>query len=140
MKIDELIKSLGIAVQEAHSAISDKSVEQFFSQHFELAQTGENNELYRPKMIGISLLESSQSNASKVIYVPTAALVTHKELALDEVKIDLDINISDDDGNVDAMVIGNGSPDNAGKLEIVFKCTNEAEGLARVETQLDGMI
>lgn len=141
MKIEELIHSLGIAVQEAHNAISDKSVNRFFTQHFDFSQSGTDNVIYRPKMIEISLPCEGEESSSKVIYVPTAVLSSQKELALDEVKINLDIDISEEEaGEVNALVKGSNNANHTGTLEIVFKCTDEAEGLARIETQLNGMI
>lgn len=141
MKIDELIKSLGVAVQEAHDVISDKAVQQFFSQHFVLAQNGDNNVNYRPKLIEITLPGPSESDTSRVLYVPTAVLASHKNLELDEVRINLNIDISEEaDGEVNADVKGSSSTEHIGSLEIVFKCNDEAEGLARIETRLNSMI
>ena len=141
MKIEELIQSLGTAIQEAHNAISDKSVSRFFTQHFESSQSGTDSIIYRPKMIEIAFPGESDGSSSKVMYVPTAVLSSHKELALDEVKINLDIDISEqEDGEVNALVKGSNNTDHTGTLEIVFKCTDEAEGLARIETHLNGMI
>lgn len=141
MKIDELIKSLGIAVQEAHNAISDKAVLQFFSQHFDMPQTGDNNVTYIPKLIEITLPGSSDGDNSRVLYVPTAVLASHKNLELNEVKINLDIDISEEtDREVNADVKGCSNAEYTGSLEIVFKCADEAEGFARIETRLNSMI
>lgn len=140
MKIEELIHTLGMAVQEAHDAISEKSVDRFFTQHFDSSQRGTDNAVYSPKMIEIALPSAAEGSSSKVIYVPTAVLASHKELALNEVKINLDINISEEDCEVNTPIKGTNSANHTGSLEIVFKCTDEAEGLARVETQLNGMI
>jgi hypothetical protein len=138
MKIEDLINSIGISVQEAHNAISEKSVDSFFTQHFDSLKSGTDSVIYKPKIIEIALSGTTESGSSKVICVPTAVLATHKELSLDEVKINLNIDISDD-GEVNTLVNGN-STNHASTLEIVFKCTDEAEGLARIETQLNGMI
>lgn len=140
MKAEELIESIGIAVQEAHNAIAGQFVDHFFGQHFESSQNDADNVVYRPKMIEIALPGTSEMNSSKVIYVPTAVLATHKELALKEVKINLDIDISEEDGEVNALAQGSSSLNRTGTLEIVFKLNDEAEGLARIQTHLNGMI
>ena len=141
MKIEELIHSIGIAVQEAHDAISEKSVSRFFIQHFESSENGTDSIIYRPRMIKIALQGEADGGSSRVINVPAAVLSSHRELALDEVKINLDIDISeDDDGKVNAFVKGGNNAEHTGTLEIMFKCTDEAEGLARIETHLNSMI
>lgn len=129
-----------MAVQEAHNAIADKSAENFFNQHFEPPDIVGDTVVYRPNMIEIAIpVKNDRENEQKALYVPTAVLVSHRNLELDEVKVNLDIGITEDDGKVCTAVNGSNA-EHTGSLEIVFKCTDTAEGLARVETQLNSMI
>ena len=59
---------------------------------------------------------------------------------LNEVKINLDIEISEDMEDVNALVQNSNETKHAGNLQIVFKAADESEGIARVRTHLNGMI
>ncbi len=140
MKIEDIIKTLGTAVQEAHSAVSDKSSEQFFAQHFDIAESNDNSTVYKPRTIEILMDKGSGESASRIIYVPTAVLVSHSTLLIDEVKISFNIDISEESDGMNAQISENAATANAGSMEIVFKRTDEAEGLARIVTRLNGML
>lgn len=140
MEVEKLLHSLGTAVQEAHNAIADKSAESFFAQHFEAPDSNGDTTVYRPKMIKILIPDAhDEGGEQKVLCVPTAVLVPHRNLGLDEVRVNLDIGINENDGRV-CSAVNDSNTEHTGSLEIVFKCTDTAEGLARVETQLNGMI
>ncbi len=140
MKIEDIIKSLGTAVQEAHTAVLDKSAEQFFAKHFDITESNSLNTVYKPRTIEIALNNDPDGSSSKIIYVPTAVLVSHSALLIDEVKVNFNIDISEESDGMNAQVQGNAASANTGSMEIVFKRTDEAEGLARIETQLNGML
>ena len=73
MKIENLIASIGEAVQDAHKMIEQKYVSNFFDHYFQ-GKVDEitNKYTYKPKTVEI-LFENSQD--SKVVSAPIAALV-----------------------------------------------------------------
>ena len=154
MKIDQLLRTLGVAIQEAHEAIEGHSVNQFLENYFDRTvqeqasiDGQEYKEIYMPKMIEVVIPSEDRHAPGRVLYTPIATLVQHKHLNLDNVKLNLNISVleeSEDNLQVAAQgtnMQNDGSQEhNAGMLEITFKCSDTAEGIARIETQLNGML
>lgn len=141
MKIDELIKTLSEAVREAHKTMADNSMREFFRTYFEAPAENSENGAYTPKTIGIVIPNGlGEKGKGKVICAPTAALVTYNDLVLDEVRINLDIALSEDMEEVNPMVNGGKDVNRTGSIQILFKAADESEGVARVRTHLNGMI
>lgn len=141
MKIEDLIVTLSDAVRQAHKSTADNSIKDFFATHFEIPTENSVNGAYIPKTIGISLPNGFGENGKeKVICAPTAALVTHNDLVLNEVRINLNIELSDDMKEINPMVNGGSESSNTGSIQIVFKAADESEGVARIKTHLNSMI
>lgn len=145
MKIEDLLQTIGIAVQEAHKAIEYNSVGQFFGNYFNKTEKNGGNITYTPKIVEVEIPDAG--GKSKVLYTPIAALVQHKNLNLDCVKLNLNIDVSEENnGGLQVSAQGaNSAQDNAeskqaGTLEITLKCSDTAEGIARIETNLHEML
>lgn len=147
MKIENLLQTIGIAVQEAHKAIEYNSVNQFFGNYFDKTEKNGGDITYTPKIVEVEIPASGPRGNSKVLYTPIAALVQHKNLNLDCVKLNLNIDVSEEtDGGLQVSAQGaNSVQDNTeskrfGTLEITLKCSDTAEGIARIETKLHEML
>ena len=146
MKIDHLLQVIGTSVQEAHKAIEYYSVNYFFENYFDKTEGGEGSVAYTPKLVEIHI-PSSGSGSSKVVYAPVAGLVQHRNLNIDYIKLNLNIDVTEEsDGSLQVSAQGfqsqkdDSNSAHAGMLEISLKCSDTSEGIARIETLLDGMI
>lgn len=150
MEIQGLLSSIGTAVQEAHRAIEDYSCRQFFDDYFE--KTGDASGAYQPRLMEIHLPGAGTQSKPKVVYAPVAALVQNRNLHLDTVKLNLNVEVTEDkkDGlrvaslrgasNGAGGANGTGETTHSGVLEITFRCADAPEGIARVETQLNAIL
>lgn len=147
MKIENLINAVGAAVQDAHNMIELNYLGRFFEDYFEREETQHENAskiTYKPKTIEISI---SDSGGSKTISAPLAALVQHTNMNIDYVKINLDINVTDEDENGLQVALqapkekteGNNNAQ-SGQLELMFKNRSTPEGIARIETYLNNIL
>ena len=168
MKIDQLLRTLGVAIQEAHEAIEGHTVNQFLEHYFDrtvrrdgcidqekddtVQEKGsidgqEYKEVYTPKMIEVVIPSEGGNVPGKVLYTPVATLVQHRHLNLDNVKLNLNISVLEEsEDNLQVAAQGGNTQNDgsrehdAGMLEITFKCSDTTEGIARIETQLNGML
>ncbi len=147
MKMESLLQTIGLAVQNAHRAIDYNAVGQFFDTYFDKRAKDADTVTYTPKMLEIEIPSPELRKAGKMLYAPTAALVQHKSMQLDCVKVQLHIDVAEEaDGTMQVSTQGFHSQEdgsaskNAGTLEITLKCSDAAEGIARIETQLYGLL
>ena len=145
MKIENLLQTIGTAVQESYRAIEQSSVDQFFSGYFD--QEAKNSEAisFKPKMIEVEIPNPySNENAGRVVYTPIATLVQHKNMNIDYIKLNLNIDVIEEtDESLDISTQNNqnnSGNEKAGVLEITFKCSDTPEGVSRIETQLNSLI
>ncbi|MDE6608616.1 MAG: DUF2589 domain-containing protein [Lachnospiraceae bacterium] len=144
MKIENLIISIGEAIQDAHKIMEQKYVSNFFDRYFvgEMDEST-NKYTYRPKTVEI-LFENTRD--LKVISAPVAALVQHTNMNLDYVKLNLNISVINESKD-EIEITSQASEDESGadrtkygELELMFKCRNAPEGMARIETYLNGVL
>ncbi len=147
MKIENLLETIGFAIQEAYRAIEYNSVNQFFENYFDRVEKAEGDITYTPKIIEVEIPTANSDKKSKILYTPIAALAQHKNLNLDNVTLNLNIDISEDsEVNLKSSPKGTHPPqDNselkqAGTLELTFKRSDTAEGIARIETRLHNLL
>lgn len=147
MKMERLLQTIGLAVQNAHRAIEYNGVGQFFDTYFDKREKDADTVTYAPKMLEVEIPSPDPGKAGKLLYAPTAALVQHKSMQLDCVKVQLHIDVTEEaDGTMQVSTQGfhpqedGGAPQNAGTLEITLKCSDAAEGIARIDTQLYGLL
>lgn len=147
MKLENLLQTIGTAVQDAYKAIEDDAAGRFFDNYFERSGESGGDITYTPKIIQVEIPSPEPGGKGKKLYAPAAALVQHKNLNLDCVKVSLNIEAAEEtDGGLQVSVQGprgqkeGESPKNAGILEITLKCSEAAEGIARIETRLYGML
>lgn len=146
MKIENLINSVGQAIQDSYKTIELNSVSNFFNNYFdEVEDVNSNDVIYKPKTIEIKI---PSSDDSKVILAPIATLVKHNHMNIKYVKVNLNINVTDE--KEDEIEITSQHPkeknsdtenkDNAGGIEIMFKCQDSPEGVSRIETHLNSIL
>ncbi|MCH5258742.1 MAG: DUF2589 domain-containing protein [Lachnospiraceae bacterium] len=146
MEMKSLLQTIGSAIQEAHRAITDNNTDHFFTNYFEKRVSANGEESYRPRMIEVELPIANENGTSKVIYAPVAALLNHNSLNLDSVKLNLNLEVLNETEKgveVSAQCSSAKSEDsktNLGTMEIIFKCSDASEGVARIITHLNGMI
>ncbi len=142
MEIEHLIKTLSRAVQQSHTIAEVSAMNSFLDRYFDVKNSGES-ETYVPKTIRIEL-PHDEDEEGKVILAPTAALVKHNNMNIDYVKLNLNIGVEDETDNglcVTSQNLGDKNEQKKdGELEIMFKCTDKPEGIARVETNLNGIL
>lgn len=141
MNMETLLYGIGTSVQNAHQAIEHHATQHFFENYF---VPMEEDDCFRPKMVKIELPPSKDAEG-KTIYAPLAALIPHTGLNMDCVKIKLNMDILNETNGcleVSAANAGSDTEDNrkSGELEITYKCTDSAEGLSRIETQLNSLL
>ena len=146
MEMKVLLQTIGAAVQEAHRAITYNNTDLFLTSCFEKGISESGIERYRPHMIEVELPAAGEKGAPKVICAPVAALMNHNSLALDSVKLNLNLEVLDEtEKGVEvsaqcSAANGEDSKTNLGTMEIIFKCSDTSEGVARINTHLNGMI
>lgn len=146
MRIEELIHSIGGAVQETQKNMEQRYLGHFFSNYFEEEVSNDAGKItYRPKTVEIRL---GESDGDRVISAPIAALVANSNMNVDYVKVNLNINVTDEQENVMSVTAqpldGTDNTDDkrrrSGEIELMFKCRNSPEGVARIETYLNGTL
>ncbi len=145
MKMESLLQTVGTAMQDAYRAIEYNAMGQFFDTYFDKTQKEGDRIAYTPKIIEVEIPSPGTGKAGKVLYTPTAALVRHKSMNLDCVRLQLNIDVVEEaEEGLQVSPRGACPPEdavqNAGTLEITLKCSDAAEGIARIETQLHGML
>lgn len=148
MKMEDLIHSIGMAIHESHKLIELNCVNHFFDKFFEEVKT-ENSEkiVYNPKTVEIMLPLQSDKDEKKVISAPVAALVHHSHMNIDYVKVNLDINVTNESENEIEVTSNhinkndtNSEKNNTGSVEILFKRHESPEGISRIETHLNSIL
>lgn len=147
MRIEALLNSLGTAAQEAYGDIEAQNLMQFLENYFERSVNGSGDVTYTPKLIQVEIPSIEPGKGDKQLSVPLAALVHHNKLNLENVKIKLNIGVTEE-ANGGLQVSPQGAPaqdDDAGSkqsgtIEINFKCADTSEGISRIETHLNGML
>ncbi len=145
MKINHLLGAVGSAVQDAYRAVELYSVENFLKGYFDENMNEDHTSSYTPKMIRLEM--PSGNGEKKVVCTPVAALAHHRQMNLDSIRLSLNVGIVDDE-NEELMVSMKSAASNEsecpekniGTLEINIKCTDAAEGISRIETQLNNMV
>lgn len=142
MKIEQLITSINNAIQQTHNFGELNSIDNFLSRYFEIKKDN-GDKTYIPKTVNIEL-PSDDTSTGKIILTPMATLVHHNSINIDYVKLNLNINVEEESS--DGLQVTSQNTNNStiegktGALEIVFRCSNTPEGIARVETQLNNII
>lgn len=136
MDIRQLLDTVGAAVQDAHKAIAQNSADFYLNNFFE--QDGESDE-YIPKTVKIKL---TSPEGNRVVTAPLATLINQGSLNIDSLKLNLNIEMSEQgENNFCVSPVGaSANGEKAGELEILFKCTSTSEGAARVETHLNSLL
>ena len=139
MNINELLNNIGTAVQEAHKAIEQNSADFFLERYFERNEEDKSVSSYTPKMIQIKIPDP---DGERTICAPMATLVNHGCLNIDSIKLNLNIDMLEQGENDFAIspAKGGGDEGKVGKLEIVFKYSDTAEGVSRVDTHLNSLL
>lgn len=147
MRIENLINSVGNAVQESYKMIELNSVQNFFNHFFDEVQNDNSNKVtYKPKTVEIMV---PGEDDSKSILAPVAVLVQHNHMNIDYVKVNMNINVTDE--KEDRLEVtaqnaqcnsSNTDEDNSstGEIEIMFKCKESPEGVSRIETHLNSIL
>lgn len=148
MKIENLIGSLSAAIQQSYKICEMNSLNMFLTQYFEESNSLEDT--YAPKTIKIALPTASAEENDideKVVLAPVAALVKHNNMNIDYVKLNINVSVSEEkDNQLNVKTEKNSydgdsaENDKTGELEIMFKRSDASEGIARVETYLNGML
>ena len=150
MKIEHLVETLGNAIQESHRNVELNSVNNFFNNYFEQVESNNfEQDMYKPKLIKIIFpTDDNNQNKEKIIVTPVASLVQHNNMNIDYVKLNLNINVLDEDEDgldVSSQNLKDNSnakenTDKSGEMEIMFKCSGTPEGISRIETHLNSLI
>lgn len=149
MKIENLINAIGVAAQEAHKIMEQNYVSNFFNIYFHEENLEESDGCtYKPKTVDIVLSDSENSDESKVVSAPVAALVRHTNMNLDYIKLNLNINVineNEDKNKIEVTSQNTNDRDGndnvqSGEIEILFKSQNAPEGVSRIETYLNGSL
>lgn len=147
MKIENLINAIGVAVQDSHKIIEQNYISNFFNNYFhEEESAGSGKITFKPKTVDIILSESEDSEESKVVSAPVAALVRHTNMNLDYIKLNLNINVineNEDKNKIEVTSQNRGDSSDtentqSGEIELLFKSQNAPEGVSRIETYLNG--
>lgn len=144
MKVENLVTSIGAAVQDAHRIIEQKYISNFFDHYFiEDKDEITDKYTYKPKTVEILL---SDSQEQKVISAPIAALAQHTNMNLEYIKLNLNISVineTEDEIEITSQAAvdkSTGDSTKYGELELMFKCQNAPEGISRIETYLNGIL
>ena len=148
MKIEDLIHSIGSAIQESHKLIELNCVNHFFENFFDDVKNKNSEKIiYNPKTVEIMLPIQPDKDEAKVLSAPVAALVHHNHMNIDYVKVNLDINVTNEKENkieVTSQQINNNDTNseknNTGSVEILFKRHDSPEGISRIETHLNSIL
>lgn len=148
MTIEDMIGAIGTSVQTAHKAIQLHSLSEFFDCFFEKKESNEtakNGEaVYKPKTLQISFPAGEEEKQAKTVTVPVAALVQHNNMDMDYVKIKLNVNItneSEDNLQVSSQPVKDSNVNGvSGEMEIMFKCNDTPEGVARIANRLHSLL
>ncbi len=147
MTIEDMIGSIGGSVQAAHNMIKLGSVASFFENFFEEQNLDGNSAaetVYKPKTLKISMPSGENGEAEKIFIAPVAALVQHGSMNIDYVKLNLNVSVTDESG--DSLKVSSqplkdsNSSDLSGEMEIMFKCGDSPEGVARIETYMNSIL
>lgn len=140
MNIEHLINNIGNAVSNSHKIGELNSMAGFLKDYFDIVKD-EKGETYVPKNIRIEL--PCGNDEHKIIVAPMAALVHHNSMNIEYVKLNLNINVKNE--NTESIDITSQNTEGVsgtgtGELEIMFRCSETPEGVARVETQLNNIL
>ncbi len=147
MTLENMISSIGNSVQTAHNTIKMSSVAEFFEGFFNMEKTDNNSQneaVYEPRTLKIVLPAGPDGESEKTLVVPIAALVQHSSMNIDYVKINLNVSVTDESDSslqVSSQPLkAPNSKDLSGEMEIMFKCNNSPEGIARIETYMNNIL
>lgn len=118
MDTKELISAVGGAMQEAYEQLERRSLENCLSGCFEAVERG-GETVYVPRTISVSY---PGPHGEELIRSPLAALMSHGVMNMEYVKVTLPLPDKETGG---------------GELELHFRLRESAEGLARIETELN---
>ena len=131
-----LVEQLGRSVQEAQDHLEKHAAEVFFQCFKTVEQSSEYWEIPLTRRIG---LPSGEGEEMKVVDVPTAALLQHRSMGLDSVKVRLHLNTQMHEEH-DALLVepcSSGSEQNdVCEVELLFKAASPSEGIARLDLNL----
>jgi len=147
MKIENLINAIGTAVQESHKAIEQNYISSFFNNYFYEEESQDSAKItFKPKTVDVVLSGFDDSKGSKVVTAPIAALVQHTNMNLDYIKLNLNINVINENEETNKIEVtsqnrvDNNDAENtqSGEIELLFKAQDTPEGISRIETYLSG--
>lgn len=159
IEVGKLIESIGLSVQEAQNTLNQFS-EQSFLRYFDVNDKPQENDYcsakgngktncaktlkeIKPKFYYFNL---PQTNDNELLAVPTVALTKHSSLALNHIKIKLNVSGSvmcdqfyvnvetapKKDGKIDSQLVH--------EIEMEFKCSEPAEGISRIQDSANQFI
>lgn len=139
--LDDLLRAISVAVHEANRELTD-CARQDFERHFQA-----NYGALEPKTLPLVLPRDHLTEGEEprgIHHVPQAALVHHRPLALDTLKLEFDCQIEgivtgDKDRPLRVQVMlgpDAQSTTSAGRISLEFRSGDTPEGIARVNDKL----
>lgn len=136
ISFETLVEQLGRSVQEAQDHLEKNAAEAFFRCFKTVEQSSEYWEVPLTRRVG---LPSGEGEEMRVVDVPTAALLQHRSMGLDSVKVRLHLNTQMYEEN-NALLVEPCSADSeqadACEVELLFKAASPSEGIARLDLNL----
>lgn len=132
MELSDLIERIGIAVQNANSAIEQVAVAAYLGQSYDRVNDA-GQDKYTPVSFQVSVPTAA---GEKKVNVPVTALMHHTSLRLEQVDVNLKFQIEEDSG--DRVMVSVKSPKHPeastlNELSLQFKSAPPAEGMARID-------
>lgn len=144
MELQELIQAIGSSVQQAQKMIEHNAAHHFFNQYFSSEPIEDSNaeQAWHPKTENVCV---TRPDGKKVnMTVPIMTLVNHNTMALDQIRIKVNVKISVDQstGNLNADVEGVDNQEGGVKneIELTFNRNIPSEGISRVNQEAINII
>lgn len=140
---ETLIEQLGRSIQEAQEYLDQQAADSFFRCFKTVSQPSGSLEVPITRRIG---LPSGDGENLKPVDVPAAALLQHQAMGLDTVKVRLHLNTQTREEDKALLVeprssgVEQDGTGSAGEVEFVFKLAPPAEGIARLDLNLQKVL
>jgi len=145
MKMENLVTGIGASVQQAYKLLEWGSMQDYLQNYFAEQAVAANDAadtaadvMYQPRTVTVCLPDKRQ------LKVPLLVLANHGSMNIDYVKLKMNVKVTGEDKN-NIQVTSAAAPESenaadTGELEMLFKVREPTEGLARIETNLNGML
>lgn len=140
---ETLIEQLGRSIQGAQEYLDQQAADSFFRCFKTVNQSSGSLEVPITRRVG---LPTGDGESLRSVDVPTAALLQHQAMSLDTVKVRLHLNTQTREEDKALLVEPCFSGDdqdgvgNTGEVELVFKFAPPAEGIARLDLNLQKVL